>query len=314
MQKNTNTMTFNSMSKWGALLTLMLLPAGAVPAEQNGPLRMEVFVSVPPQAYLIERIGGEHVNIHVLVQPGQNPHTLEVTPKQMMQLSAARLYFKGGMPFETQLVKKLSASHKQLVMVDTNRRMDQQLTPRRDHHQHDDPNHEHHRGEVDPHTWLSPPLIRIQAINIAAALIDADPQRTNYYMKNLAKLLTDIGETHAMILKSMAPYKGRSFYVFHPAFGHFAQAYGLKQVSVEVEGKAPTPKTLAALIKRARAEEIRVIFVQPQFDKKNAQAIASAIDGVVVTMDPLAKDVLANLRGMARRVQEALAKKGTSQP
>ena len=113
-------MIVNATSKWAAVLTLMLLSAGAVPAQQDEPCRLDVFVSVPPQGYLVERIGGKHLSVHVLVQPGQNPHTLEITPKQMMQLSAARLYFKSGMPLEAQLVKKLSAGHKQLVMVDTN--------------------------------------------------------------------------------------------------------------------------------------------------------------------------------------------------
>ena len=306
-------MAFNSIPRCAAALTLMLLLAGTVPAKQNGPPRMDVFVSVPPHAYLVERIGGEHVSVHVLVQPGQNPHTLEITPKQMMQLSTARLYFKAGMPFETQFIKKLTASHKQLLLVDTNKGIGKPRKAAPDHKHHEDPN-DHHHGQIDPHTWLSPPVIDVQASNMAAALIQADPQHSNYYKKNLASLLKDIEKTHAIILKSMAPYKGRSFYVFHPAFGYFAQAYGLRQVSVEVEGKAPTPKALAALIKRAKAEEIEVIFVQPQFDKKNAQTIAAAIDGAVVTMDPLAKDVLANLRDIARQIQEALEKQGLSQP
>ncbi|MFH1742105.1 MAG: zinc ABC transporter substrate-binding protein, partial [bacterium] len=104
----------------------------------------------------------------------------------------------------------------------------------------------------------------------------------------------------------LKPYRGESFYVFHPAFGYFGDAYGLKQEAVELEGKAPTPRQLSTLIKKARTENVRIIFVQPQFDKKSAEAVSNSIDGAVVPMDPLAKDVLKNLEEMAMKVGKAL--------
>jgi zinc transport system substrate-binding protein len=117
----------------------------------------------------------------------------------------------------------------------------------------------------------------------------------------------DLDRLDARLRESLAPLKGRDFFVYHPAFGYFADAYGLRQIPVEIEGKEPTARQLARLIDRARAEGVRVIFVQPQFSAKSAQAIATAIGGSVIPLDDLAKDYLANLAAMAEKVRGALA-------
>ena len=97
-------------------------------------------------------------------------------------------------------------------------------------------------------------------------------------------------------------------WLFHPAFGYFAQAYGLEQQAVEVAGKTPTPRQLTGLIRKAKADGVTLIFVQPQFDQRSAAVVAKAIGGAVVPMDPLAKDVLANLKTMATKVEKAMIK------
>jgi len=133
-----------------------------------------------------------------------------------------------------------------------------------------------------------------------------DPRHAAAYERNLKALQADLDEVDARIAEALAPLKGRKFFVFHPAFGYFADAYGLKQVPVEIEGKSPGPRRLAALIEKARREGVKVIFVQPQFSPRGAQAVAEAIGGVVVPMDPLARDYLKNLEHIAQQIKKAL--------
>ncbi len=289
----------------------------------------EVFVSIPPQAYLVERLGGQHVTVHVLVQPGQEPHTFEPTPRQVMALGRAKLFLAVGLPFETRLLAKIRSAQQKLTVVDTTegitkRKMASSHRPtptqpsahaprakghRDGHEAHEQ--HGNHRPAADavgddPHVWLSPPLLLTMARNVARALQQTDPGHTAVYEQNLAALAKDIETTHRQVGEVLAPYKGQSFYVFHPAFGYFGDAYGLRQEAVEIGGKSPTPRQLARLVAKARADKVRIIFVQPQFDAKSAEAVAKAIGGAVVAMDPLARDVLSNFSRMATKIKAAL--------
>jgi len=144
------------------------------------------------------------------------------------------------------------------------------------------------------------------AATIARALQAADPTHAADYQANLRALQDDLAALDAKLAQALAPLKGRQLFVYHPAFGYFADAYGLKQVPVEVEGKEPTARQLAGLVDRARAAGARVIFVQPQFAPKSAEAVAKAIGGAVVPLDDLAKNYIANLSDMADKVRTAL--------
>jgi len=162
------------------------------------------------------------------------------------------------------------------------------------------------QGQSDPHIWLAPPLLKIEAGNVAAALSAADPVHVKEYEANLAAFRAELDATDAKLRAELAPFTGRTFYVFHPAFGYFADAYGLRQAAVEIEGKSPTPKQLAGLIARARAEGVKMVFVQPQFDPRAAETVARAIEGRVASMDDLAPDVIKNLETMAAEIAAAL--------
>jgi zinc transport system substrate-binding protein len=319
------------MQRWLWMMALLLSAlCGRVPAAQAAE-PLSVFVSIPPQAYLVERVGGNHVRVHVLVRAGQDPHTFEPTPRQMTALAGARLCLKIGMPFEAQLLEKIEGAYAGLTVVDMTAGVEKRMMEAHGHgdedehdgndeegehekehehgreqeqeQEHDD---EHEHADADPHVWLSPPLLKTMARNTARALAEADPANAADYEENLEALTEDIEATHARVREVLAPYQGRAFYTFHPAFGYFGDAYGLVQVPVEAEGKRPTPRQLAELIRRARREQVRIVFVQPQFDHKSAGAVASGIGGAVVPMDPLARDVLANLEEMAAKIEAAL--------
>jgi len=280
---------------------------GQTSADRSDDGRLPVFAGIPPLAYLVEQIGGPHVAVEVLVQPGQDPHTFEPTPRQVSALSRARLFFQIGMPFENALLAKLRQNTPQMTVVDVaagveKRTMDE---PCRRHAAGHDHNHPDQRGEPDPHVWLSPPLLKVQAENVAAALVRADPAHADDYERNLAALLGRIDAVHRRIERMLAPYRGRSFYVFHPGFGYFADAYGLEEKAIEAGGRSPAPKQLRALIERAWSEGVKTVFVQPQFDPHGARAIAEAIGGKVVPIDGLAKNVLYNLENIAAKIERS---------
>lgn len=297
-------------------LLLLALPVSSTELSAGGARkgtgRLVVFASVAPHAYLAERIGGKHVTVQVLIPKGQDPHTFEPSPRQMTTLGKARLYFCAELPFESRLLPKVRSVHRNLTVVT--------LAPVCEEEHSEDPHpahsddhaeggvHDHDAHRADPHSWLSPVLLEGQARMVAAALSKADPGHAEVYSKNLARWSKELRRVDTNVSRILKPYKGRSFYVFHPAFGSFAEAYGLRQEAVEFDGKSPTPKRLAALIQKARRDDVRVIFVQPQFDTKSVAAVATAIGGSVAVMDPLAADVLRNLERMALEIRRSFKK------
>jgi len=174
---------------------------------------------------------------------------------------------------------------------------------RHDHH-NDDP--AAHREEPDPHVWLSPRLARLQAQTICDELRRIDPAHKGDYRKNRDAFHADLDRLDRKIAERLAPLKGRTFYVLHPAFGYFASHYGLRQEAVEIGGKSPPLKHIEEILKQAGGKGVKVIFVQPQFWPKAAETIAAQIGAKVVVMNPLARDYVGNLEDVAEKIQRAL--------
>jgi zinc transport system substrate-binding protein len=135
-----------------------------------------------------------------------------------------------------------------------------------------------------------------------------DPSRTPYYRNHYQFLLRDLAAAERLMEKRLSPYKGRAFLVFHAAFGRFAEAAGLRQLSIEAEGKDPSPRRLEAVLSAAKRERIRTVFVEPQFDRRGAEAVARALGGRIETLDPLARDPIRNLAVLADAIANALAR------
>jgi zinc transport system substrate-binding protein len=295
---------------------LMSLPADA--AEKPGG-KVKAFVSILPIAYFVERVGGPNVEVTVLVGPGQDPHTFDPTPRLMTKLANARLLYKMGFPFEETIIKKIGSTFKNVEVVDlqqgikvrtlTEEELEAEEAEHKHGHGHGDAKHDkysHESGDIDQHTWLDPQLAKIQARTIADSLIRVDSVRKDLYEKNLKDFQADLDAIHEELTKALAPVKGKSFFVFHPAYGYFGHAYGLKQIPVQIGGKEPTPRQLARLVELAKEDDVKVIFVTPAFSKKSAEALAKAIGGAVVPLDDLAPDYLKNLREMAAKLDSAL--------
>ena len=245
----------------GTLILLVLLGVMCVslPADAKGKSsgKITAFVSTQPTAYFVERVGGPNVEVRVLVAPGQDPHTFDPTPKLLAKLAGARVLFTMGFPFERRLVKKIRPIFKRVEIVDLQRGIKlRHLTAREAEveeaeHSHGPNNghgHSHEADEMDQHTWLDPQLAGIQAQTIAETLIRIDPHHQKQYEKNLKSFQKDLDAAHRKLVKALASVKGKSFYVFHPAYGYFGEAYGLKQIPVQIGGKDPTAKQLVRLI------------------------------------------------------------------
>jgi zinc transport system substrate-binding protein len=300
------------------LLIALLMSLIADAADKPGG-KVKAFVSILPIAYFVERVGGPNVEVSVLVGPGQDPHTFEPTPRLMVKLANARVLFKMGFPFEETIIKKIRTTFKNVEVVDlqqgikvrtlTEEEAEAEEAEHEHGHGHGDAKHDEHShepGEIDQHTWLDPRLAKIQARTIADSLIRIDSAHKDLYERNLKDFQADLDAIHEELTKVLAPVKGKSFFVFHPAYGYFGEAYGLKQVPVQIEGKEPTPRQLVRLIELAKEDEVKVIFVTPQFSKKSADALAQAIGGAVVPLNDLAPDYLKNLREMAAKLDSAL--------
>jgi len=267
---------------------------------------LQIFVSIPPQKWLSDQLGGPLVSTHVLVDKGQEPHMFQPTPRQLTDLFHAQLYFTLELPFERKISRKIRQSSTQLQLVDVTSAIQRIPMVGRDEGRHQTEPAARHKENLDPHVWLAPANLKIMAEAMATAMIHADPANIASYDKNLRQVKNTLDQLNRDISQMLAPCRGSIFYVFHPAFGYFAHAYDLHQEAVELEGKSPSPKQLSSLIKQARKDKVKIIFVQPEFDEKSAQAVARAIGGSVVPLDPLAEDITTNLKIIAEKIQSAL--------
>jgi zinc transport system substrate-binding protein len=299
---------------WAAVILLVTFKAGYAFD------KIPVFVSILPQKYFVEQIGRDLVEVQVMVQPGANPHAYEPKPAQMAAVSKASIFFAAGVPFERVWLKKIAAANPEIAVVHTDQGIEKIFMTRHHHgeedHHEEDGTHEHGQSghdvdyqdhaAPDPHIWLSPPLVIIQSRTITDALKSADPARKDSYEDHFQGFAADISRLDQHLKQTFADKAGSRFMVFHPSWGYFAQAYGLEQIPIEVEGKTPKPAQLKTLIELAREKGIRVIFVQPQFSTKSADLLAKAIGGRVVFADPLGADWMTNLYDLADAFNAAL--------
>ena len=266
-------------------------------AERNLHLPIPVFVSVGAHLDFCREIGGSRVLVKLALPPGKSPATYAPTPQQIQDLSQARLFFRVGLPFETALLNKLKALPHSPEIIDT--QIGIKLQPLPGEHR----KHRHQGLGLDPHTWLDPELARQQAATICRTLSRIDPEGENIYNNNFILLETRLKVIDKELKESFTPFRGRTIFVYHPAFGYFARACGLKQVAIELAGKTPKARELAIFMKRARAEKIAALFVQPQFDRQSAEKIAAALGCAVIKIDPLAVNYCDNLRYIATTIQ-----------
>ena len=251
-----------------------------------------VFVSIAPQKFFVERIGGNEIQVEVMVNPGESPATFNPNPKKMSLLVYAKLYFSIGVPFEKVWISRIKNIQPKLKIIPLNKN----TTPSSDHHQ----------GEGDPHIWLSPPLVKKMVAQIEVALSRQRPEKSAFFKKNYQALIKDIDKLDQEIRQIFAKSKKHTFMVFHPAWTHFAETYSLKQISIEHQGKEPGPRALQEIINVGKKQNIKIIFVQKQFGLTVAKKIAKMIGATVREMDPLAENYIDNMRNTAQAISGAI--------
>jgi len=250
-----------------------------------------VVVSVAPQAYFVERIAGPAVDVRVMIPPGASPTTYEPTMDQMTALDRASLYVKVGhpaFPFERAWLDKLLEGASGIKVLDGS------VGIAIDDH--------------DPHLWLSPRSAELIAAGIARELGSLFPAEKSSFERNLGRFRSELAALDREIRDKLDGLEHKRFLIFHPAWGYFAREYGLTQVAVEHGHKEANPADLRDVIQHARAEGVKVIFVQPQISRASAELIAGEIGGEVVVLDPLAADWAKEMRHAAAVIGEALGR------
>ncbi len=312
-----------------ALLTLLVLASSAAAAP------VSVFVSILPQKYFVEQIGGERVNVAVLVEKGRDPHVFEPLPAQMAALATAKAYFAIGLPFEETLLPRAESLNPGLKVYRTDEGIDKIAGPSdhdHDHHRegedgkhehgHKDEKHEHkhehehkdekkhehhahHHEGADPHVWNGPGEVVHMAGKILEGLIEIDPDGGEEYTRRHAAFVERVKTMDAEFSRLFRGKMGASFLVFHPAWAYFARSYGLVEVAIETEGKEPKAADLANIISEAKERGVKVIFISPQFSKRSAEIVAQAVGATVETVNPLSEEWEENLRAVAKAIAEA---------
>lgn len=312
------------------VLTCFLLLIVAVLASATAKAApMEVFVSIVPQKFFVERIAGDRATVSVLVLPGSSPHAYEPKPRQLAALQSAKAYFTIGDSFEQAWLPRFKSANPDMLVVETDRGVEKlpmiaHLHPEEDAEEHADgaPNEEHAEGESqageqghdleqdhgspDPHIWLSPRLVKIQAANILEGLKAVDPDNAAEYEANYEAFLAELDRLDSRIRAVLAGARSREFIVFHPSWGYFAHDYGLVQTPIELEGKEPKPEQLVELVGLATERGIRTVFAQPQLSRVMANVVAAEIGAEVVIIDPLAGNWDTNLLLTAEKIRAAL--------
>ena len=252
-------------------------------------------VSIVPEQTFLKAIGGDKVNVSLMVQPGSSPHTYEPKPSQMKDISKADVYFSIGVEFEEAWLPRFASQNKKMKIVDLGSGIKKIAMVGHNHHEEEKPKHsmkkegKHgHEDELDPHIWTSIANNKIIAKNIYNNLVALDKANEKYYKTNYDAFIAKLDTTDKSIKEILKNTKPKSkFMVFHPAWGYFATQYGLKQVAIEVEGKEPKPKQVAQLIKEAKKERVKAIFTAPEFSEKVATQIANELKIPVIKVSPL---------------------------
>ena len=282
----------NPLSLVAAALVILMLAAttaGCTGTDRQDDGKIVVAVTIPPEQEFVERVGGDHVRVILLVPPGADPHTYEPPPGVIADLADADIYavVGSGIEFELAWKDKIAAMNPGMLIVDCSRGIDLISTGEEDH------------SGTDPHIWLSPGNAKVMVENICQGLIEVDPANADEYRRNADTYQGELDALDREIAGALAESGVEKIMVYHPSWAYFARDYGLEEIPIENEGKEPSPRGIEHLIKQAKEEHITVIFASPEYSTRSAEVIADEIGGTVVLVSPLAKDYLANMRHVA---------------
>ncbi len=266
--------------------------------EEEDDAQLKIVVSVLPQTYLVESIGGDRVSVEVMVPPGKNPSTYEPTPKQVLNIGDADAFITIGVAFEHAFMPVIKKNLPDLRIIPGDTGILKRTIEDHDHEESE------HAEALDPHIWLDPLLMKIQARTIVDVLISLDNEGREAYEARYNETIEELDALHQMILEATSDLRGTTLFAYHPAFGYFADRYGMEQVAIETGGKEPTPAQLERVIEQAYDEAVRVILVQPEFPIASAEVVARAIGGSVIPVSTLRSDYIESMTELAQAIKE----------
>jgi len=248
-----------------------------------------ISVTIEPQRYFAEKIAGNKFKIQTVVPEGQSPETYDPTPQQMVLIGNSEAYFQiGPIGFELVWMDNIKENNSSVKFFDLSEGVN--FIENADHHhaEGEECDHaHHHHGLQDPHIWSSISGAKTIVRNMLNAFIALDKENMDYYQANYDKLIKEIDTTGEEILQLLKPVLSRAFIIYHPALTYFAAEYNLQQLCIEMDGKEPSPAQLKELVDTARFHNARIIFVQAEFDQKNAELIAKETGCRLVWINPL---------------------------
>ena len=255
------------------------------------PDEKNIYVSILPLRNIVEGIVGDDFRIEVLVPPGASPETFEPTPRQFTDLNRAQLIFNVGLiDFEVSLLGKIADRGK---VVDLSRGIG--LLEGSCSHAHAEAAHGHaHAHGIDPHVWTSPKALQQMARNAYEVIRERYPDSLKYEA-NYARLQKELQELDARTAEKIARSGVGNFLIYHPALTYYARDYGIRQMTIETDGKDPSARQLAELIRTARQYGINKVFYQNQFPKSVVEVLARDMKARYVEIDPLDEQVVENI-------------------
>lgn len=273
-------MKFNIIS---VLVLLSVILVGCSTDRKGNNEKQVLSVTIEPQKYFLEQLVGDKYTVNSLVPAGANPETFDPVPSQLISVSKSKIFFTlGSLSIENVLVEKIKENNPNILFVNCS---DNISLIEDDSHHNCDASSPHHGG--DPHIWSSPSTAKIIIRNMYDSLLSFDEENRSYYENRYNKLIRVVDSTDMEIKNHLEKVLHKDFIIYHPALSYYAQEYGLKQYVIEQDGKNPTPKQLANLIDAAKEKQIEVVFVQQEYDTKNAETIAKAINARIVPINLL---------------------------
>ncbi len=287
---------------------MLLLAACAAPVAHDVPDDLTISVSILPQQWFVDQIGGDRVRTQAMVGGGDDPHTYEPTPQQMTYLSDSDLYFTIGVEFEEVWLPRFESANSDMVVVNSAEGVD--FIPAIGAHDHAESTEEDHAltgSEADPHIWFSPLRMKQMSQTMAEAMKAADPQNVVFYQANLEALLIKIDSIDSDVRNLLEGSKRDYFMVVHPAWGYVAEDYGLHMLAVEIGGSEPAPETLSQIIALAKEYEINTLVIERGSNVRLATSITEQA-GIqsIVEWDPMAYDWPASMLMIAETLYQAL--------
>lgn len=264
-----------------AFITLVLGACNSKKAQKDTPGNI-ITVSILPQKTFVEKIAGDDFEVNVLIPKGSSPATYTLLPSQLKDIDKSAVWFRiGYIGFEYSWKEKIEQANTNMKVVDSSEGLDLIAAEKTQHGDHI------HLEGVDPHTWLSPVLVKKMAKRILDELTLLKPERSEDYKGNYLRFIKEIDLLHIEIKNELKEFNGKKIFVFHPSLSYFARDYGLEQYALETDGKEPTPQQLAKVVDLAKSENIKVIYIQNEFDGEHARVFADEIGGTIIQIQPL---------------------------